>query len=133
MITFNCTGYGEGFQVKDQFAGRRTACPKCRKQLRVPGVAHRPDTDIQPSPDPTHLALPIVVSSYIQQNLMPGERLIALSRVHPMVLVAPSIVGALGLLLGVVGIAVGEGSGIVVAALGIPLVLSGGVGASLCP
>lgn len=36
MITFSCPGCGKSLSVKDEFAGRRTKCPKCSNPLDVP-------------------------------------------------------------------------------------------------
>ena len=36
MITFACSGCGKNFQVKAEFAGRKTKCPKCGQALLVP-------------------------------------------------------------------------------------------------
>lgn len=38
MIAFTCTGCGNNFQVNDEFAGRKTKCPKCGTVLIVPAV-----------------------------------------------------------------------------------------------
>jgi uncharacterized membrane protein YdbT with pleckstrin-like domain len=67
------------------------------------------------------------VSSYIRQNLMPGERLVAITRIHQMVLVAPSIVAAIGLLLSLFGIVSGESCTIALAVIvGLPIALIAG-------
>jgi uncharacterized membrane protein YdbT with pleckstrin-like domain len=66
-----------------------------------------------------------MVTSFISRHLMPGERLIAVTRNHPMVLVAPSIVTAFGLLLSLVGLVAGQ-SGIAFAIIGIPLAVIAG-------
>jgi uncharacterized membrane protein YdbT with pleckstrin-like domain len=58
---------------------------------------------------------------------MPGERLVAITRIHPLVLVAPSSIAAFGVLLVVVGIAAGGEAGIVFALIGIPLALLAGI------
>lgn len=39
MIAFNCPGCGKSFQVKYEFAGRKTKCPKCGATLLVPALA----------------------------------------------------------------------------------------------
>jgi tRNA G26 N,N-dimethylase Trm1 len=36
MITFSCFGCGKEFRVEDQYAGKRTKCPKCGGSLEVP-------------------------------------------------------------------------------------------------
>lgn len=54
MIAFNCTACPATFSVKEEYAGRRTKCPKCGTTLRVPspdGQARPPAPHI-PSPPP---------------------------------------------------------------------------------
>lgn len=46
MIAFNCPGCGKSFCVKDEFAGRKTRCPKCRTRFVVPAT----ETAISPAP-----------------------------------------------------------------------------------
>ncbi len=36
MIAFSCAACGMKFSVKDEFAGRQTTCPTCRRPLVVP-------------------------------------------------------------------------------------------------
>src|SRR3954470_4275873 len=36
MIAFACSHCGMKFQVKDEFAGRTTGCPTCKKPMVVP-------------------------------------------------------------------------------------------------
>ncbi len=126
MIAFSCPGCGKTFQVGDEFADRRTTCPRCRAALRVPGLAPLPRADDPAPPTAPRSELPIVVSSYIRQNLMPGETLVAITRIHPMVLVAPGVMAALGLLLSLVGIIAG-GTGVVLAVFGVPMAFIAGV------
>ena len=38
MIAFNCPGCAKAFSVKDDFAGRRSKCPKCGQALIVPNI-----------------------------------------------------------------------------------------------
>src|SRR5262245_33417464 len=66
------------------------------------------------------------ISEFIRHNLMPGERVVAITRIHPMRLVAASILPVLGLLLGLVGIVAG-GPGIALAVISIPLALLGSI------
>jgi len=73
-----------------------------------------------------HSELPIILSSYIQANLMPGERLIAITRVHPMVLVVPGVLSVLGLILGLIGLAAGNGAIVFLAVPGIFAAVTGG-------
>jgi uncharacterized membrane protein YdbT with pleckstrin-like domain len=89
----------------------------------------QPDTDgFMPLAQPES-ELPLVVTEFITQHLMPGERLIAVTRIHPMAMLAPSIFAALGLLLCVAGIVAGpQGGGF--ACMGLPMALLAG-GAAL--
>ncbi len=64
----------------------------------------------------------MIVSSYIRKNLMTGERLVAITRMHPMVVVAPTILAGFGMVLGLIGILIGE-SGFVLVFIGIPMTL----------
>jgi membrane protein YdbS with pleckstrin-like domain len=66
-----------------------------------------------------------MLTSYISQHLMADERLIAITRIHKLVLVVPCIVTAFGLLLGLVGLLVG-GSGIALLGLGVLIALIAG-------
>lgn len=42
MIAFTCPGCEKAFSVKDDFAGRKTKCPKCHTVLLVPMAATAP-------------------------------------------------------------------------------------------
>lgn len=132
MIHFTCPGCGKNIAVKEEFAGRKTKCSNCDIPLLVPAMVDSPvesqsHSDYQTSLTEDQSDLPIVVGPYIRQNLMPGERLVGITRIHPMVLVAPIIVAAFGLFLSLVGIIVG-GSGIASAVIGIPMVVIAGIG-----
>jgi uncharacterized membrane protein YdbT with pleckstrin-like domain len=48
--------------------------------------------------------LALMVTCYITQHLMSGERLVAVTRIHPVVMLLPAILGGLGLLLSLVGV-----------------------------
>ncbi len=39
MIAFTCPGCAKAFSVKDELAGRKTTCPKCRQPLIVPNAS----------------------------------------------------------------------------------------------
>jgi len=59
MIHFACPTCAKTFQVKDEFAGRRTKCPKCGQAIQVPapasgapGVAGAPSSEFPPSSHP---------------------------------------------------------------------------------
>ena len=57
-------------------------------------------------------------SHYILDNLMPGERLIQATRVHPLVMVPSAVIASGGFLFGAAGLAVG-GPGYVVGMVGL--------------
>src|SRR2546425_657489 len=38
MINFPCPSCGRNYSVKDEYAGKRTKCPKCGQKIRVPTV-----------------------------------------------------------------------------------------------
>ena len=65
--------------------------------------------------------LAIVVSAYIRQNLMPGERLIATTHMHPKVLIGRCMDAAIGLLLIGCGYVIGDVWHIILLFVGIPI------------
>ena len=67
-----------------------------------------------------------MVTNYVAKHLMPGERLVAVSRIHPMELLAPGIIATVGLLLSAVGIVAGEYRR-AFEVVGIPMVLVAGL------
>lgn len=143
-----CPHCGTKLRVPDTAAGRTFACPKCRDTVTVSnGTNARPkaagsssppqlplDAKLQPTKEAsaplahTDSELPLVVTDYITTHLMPGEHLIAVSRVHPMVMLAPGIVAAFGLLLSLIGIAVGKERGIAIAFVGFSTAIIAGIG-----
>ena len=125
MVAFSCPGCSKTFQVNDQFAGRKTKCPNCGAVLLVPAIAPQSYAESLALPDAARSDLPVVISSYIRQNLMPGERLIGITRIHPMVLITPSIPAAFGLLVCLLGIVAGE-RGIPFVVVGILIVVFAG-------
>lgn len=48
MIGFACPGCRKTFEVNDEFAGRKTKCPKCGTFLRVPGPGGTTSTPVPP-------------------------------------------------------------------------------------
>jgi uncharacterized membrane protein YdbT with pleckstrin-like domain len=105
-------------KVPDKYAGQRIKCPKCSKAVPVPNGE---ETSAEARPE-----LPLIVSAYIRQYLMPGERLVGVTHIHPMVLVVPGIFVVAGLLLLLAGIIAGE-RGIAIALSGIALAILAGV------
>ena len=98
-------------RVPAEIVGRNVRCPRCQQAFTV--VAPAPvapafsDSDLDsPTPAPG-----IVRSSFIKQNLMPGEQLIAVTHMHPMVIVAPCVMMTFFLLLGLAGLILGSGVG----------------------
>lgn len=131
-IAVVCPSCSTRMNAPDTAAGRRTKCPKCGSAIVVPGPVPK-----APAPGPARPELPIIVSSYIRKNLMPGEYLVGLTRPHWMVVVVPGSFAIFGLILGFVGILMGvpfDGSskevafmtiGIMIAAAGVAMVLVG--------
>lgn len=39
MIAFLCSGCGKSLKVKDEFAGRKSKCPRCQQSITIPSVA----------------------------------------------------------------------------------------------
>jgi hypothetical protein len=127
MMRFNCPSCGAALSAPEDCAGRRAKCRRCHNPITVPSSTSAPPMAAVPAalsplpsvarPQPDNdgsvpLAqpdseLPLMVTDYIAQHLMPGERLIAVSRIHPMALLAPGIAAAFGLLLSLVGIVAG--------------------------
>src|SRR6266852_1907991 len=98
-ISTICPSCRAKVKAPDGAAGQILLCPRCREEVHVPLLSGPED----------HSDLPMVLSSYIQVNLMPGEHLIRVTHIHPMVLVAPGILAILGLLLGMIGVVLGNG------------------------
>lgn len=53
MIAFTCPGCTKAFSVKDDFAGRKTKCPKCHAVLLVPTLIPTPAPPRVPAPAKT--------------------------------------------------------------------------------
>lgn len=134
-----CQRCGAKLKAPDAAAGRTLNCPKCGETVAVPGRASArpkgapvsPPPVPRPQPDtdgfsPFVLAdpeLPLMVTDYITRHLMPGERLIAVTRIHPMVMLGPGIITALGFLL-CLGIVAGEKAFVCV---GLPMAIIAGI------
>ena len=52
MITFACASCGKALKVKEEFAGRRSACPQCKKPILVP-LAEATVAEPQPGDTPS--------------------------------------------------------------------------------
>ncbi|MBM3980171.1 MAG: zinc ribbon domain-containing protein [Planctomycetes bacterium] len=50
MIAFDCPGCGKNFEVKDEFGGRKTKCPKCGAGIVVPVRSTPPAEERPPVP-----------------------------------------------------------------------------------
>jgi uncharacterized membrane protein YdbT with pleckstrin-like domain len=92
----------------------------------------KPQSDNEDEALPAHQdsELPLMVTDYIAQNLMPGERLLAVSHIHPMVLLEPGIMAAVGLSITLVGLVIKDvdlaltiDAGLALKVFGIPVVL----------
>lgn len=55
MLQFNCPHCGKAIRLKEEFAGRRGACPHCRKPMQAPAVA-------APPPEPIPVAEPAPIA-----------------------------------------------------------------------
>ncbi len=139
-----CPRCGAKLKAPDAAAGKTLACPKCGDTVAVPsgaGPRPRPAVPVPPPPSSSRRQpdadgfapfaqpdsdLPLMVTEYITRNLMPGERLAAVTHIHPLVMLAPGIVAALGLLLSLIGLVAGV-RGIAFAAIGIPMAVVGGL------
>jgi hypothetical protein len=93
-ITFGCE-CGQQMQTRDEHAGRRTRCPKCGKELLIPGV--------QPAPAPAPPARPQAVArqprpdiSHLQDQTEREER-----RSRPRGPTGTSIAAVVSLVLGI--------------------------------
>jgi predicted Zn finger-like uncharacterized protein len=61
MITFSCPHCASSFAVKDEFAGRKTKCPKCDTRLIVPPRSAGFPTHTQSRPDDDPQDIPTVL------------------------------------------------------------------------
>lgn len=157
LIRFPCPNCSREMKVEEKHAGKRARCPKCAASFTVPeaGVelfkvapldripwqeelAERippaPPPVVLPHAEPddfassvTHSELPTVVSSYIRQNLMSGERLVAITRIHPMTLLFPAVFTVFFLSLGLIGIAIGREIGLPLVVIGGPMTVAGAI------
>lgn len=68
-------------------------------------------------------------SVFVSRNLMPGERVVVVSRIHPKVIIPPAVLTGLGFLLSLVGLIGRTDRGeplLLVAAVGVPMFLIAG-------
>jgi predicted Zn finger-like uncharacterized protein len=49
-ISVTCPACAAAFQVKDEYAGKKGKCPKCKAVLTVPSPFHGGDTVRMPTP-----------------------------------------------------------------------------------
>jgi hypothetical protein len=91
----------------------------------VPEPRRRPDRGTGDRAE-SRTDLPLVMTSYIARHLMPGEELVAVTRIHPLVMAAPGAAAALGLLLTLAGI-LGGGNRLALAVVGIPMAVIAGL------
>ncbi len=91
----------------------------------VLGVPEKGDSQVDRSPTAEAL-MSFGTSEFITQNLMPGERVVSITRVHSLVIIGPGVVAGLGLLLIFFGVARGDWTAGLVC-VGIPVALTGGI------
>lgn len=77
MIHFACPSCGKDFQVKDEFAGRRTKCPKCGQAIEVPAtktvaIKQPGPPAVDPPPRPVGPSAPraVVIPEVLQRRPM---------------------------------------------------------------
>ena len=56
MLQFNCPHCGKAIRLKEEFAGRKGACPHCKKPMQAPAAAPPPRRP-QPEPEPEYVAV----------------------------------------------------------------------------
>lgn len=132
MIHFACPKCGKDFQVKDEFSGRQTRCRNCGQSLTVP-ASYPPLAALAP-PSPSVYPgasgdsdLSLMAASFIQHNLMPGERLVATTQIHPRAVLAQSFVTGCGLFLTWILVFV-AGGGLGLVTVGVPAAIMAGGG-----
>jgi serine/threonine protein kinase len=57
MISFACPGCGEKFRVKDELAGKRGKCPKCKAAIMLPAVGPVDGPTLMPAGGPAPLPI----------------------------------------------------------------------------
>ena len=66
MISFSCPTCGAKYSVKDEFAGRKTRCTKCKATIHVPaGGASVPVIVSAPEPKVRPTVVPVVVATQV--------------------------------------------------------------------
>lgn len=124
-ISVRCDSCGSKLNAPDAAAGRRVKCPKCGAAVVLPAAppAAQPGAATEPwyraaadSPssgselaaaDGGARAEAGAAGSHIARNLMPGEQLVYVTRIHPLVVVPPAILSGGGLLVALMGFLVG--------------------------
>src|SRR5205823_5618033 len=89
-ITFACPGCTTTFQVKNEFAGRKTTCPKCGTVFYIPSTTASSVPAVEP-PRPVLATAPAPPQFYFIQNgqrlgpltLNQMQELVASNRLHP--------------------------------------------------
>jgi hypothetical protein len=54
MLQFNCPHCGKAIRLKEEFAGRKGACPHCKKPMQAPAAAPPPPRRPEPEPEPEY-------------------------------------------------------------------------------
>lgn len=119
-ISVGCAACGSRLNAPDAAAGRQVRCPKCAAPITVPylpegkssppkSMASTPRAADQPdSRSDRHASPPVDDNSFIARNLLPGERLLYITRIHPLVMMPPALLAACSLVAGIIGLIVGE-------------------------
>jgi uncharacterized membrane protein YdbT with pleckstrin-like domain len=135
-ILVACSRCGSKLKAPDGAAGKVLSCPSCGNKVAVAGGGSSSQVAPKlPPPIPrTNFRLPLMVTEYIARHLMPGEQLVAVARIHRLVVLVPGAVVLLGVLLCIVTVAEGKGrinpddaSGAGFLFFGLPLVFFGGI------
>lgn len=131
-ISVRCNSCGIWLTAPAEAAGRRVHCPKCGTLAKLPTAPGTPPTidstsktgfEFQARPSRHERALPSDTgkrrevdtggSTYISRNLMAGEHLVCVTRIHPLVIVPHAILSGYGLLAGSIGFLIGDGAAVI--------------------
>ncbi|HLW68009.1 MAG TPA: PH domain-containing protein [Gemmataceae bacterium] len=114
-IAISCPRCAANLKAPDAAKGKTLSCPKCGSIVIVPAsgsaqvkaslASPPPLSSPKQDPDgfsplaPAETELGIAVTEYITQHLMPGERLMAVTHMHRMIIALPAMAIVIGLLM----------------------------------